>query len=92
MSVTLRNYRLDFLDAHVYRGDNKVFQLFNYNHRSNYVTNNALVRCNRGEYIETKANITIFLDGSASSPQSLFTVMSVHQEGNYTEYYTHVYY
>ena len=86
MSVTLRSFRLRYVDVHVYRGDTKVLDLYDYHHHFNYVTNNALVRCKRGEYIETKANLTSSSAGYLRAPQSIFTVMSVHQEGNYKEY------
>ena len=71
------------VDAHLYRGDTHIFSSHDRYHPYHYVTNNALVRCNRGNYIGTKAGGPSYLYGSGSYPESIFTVMSLHQEGNY---------
>ena len=78
------------VDAHLSRGDSELLASFHENNPYTYVTNNALVRCNTGEYIENRAGGKSYVYGSGSYPESIFTVMSVHQEGNYT-HITHIY-
>ena len=78
----LESYRVN---AILYRGDR---QVINFSHDLynlfNYVTNNALIRCNAGEYIESRAHVTSYIYGSGSYPESIITVMSLHKKGNYT--------
>ena len=92
VSVTYWKYpsgKSDYrVSASVYRDSTTVLYLYDDWNHYNYVTNNALVRCDTGQYIESVSCVpdcySSYLYGSGSYPESIFTVMSVHQEGNYT--------
>ena len=87
VSVTCRKSPSYRVDAIVKRGNTYVLRSSDNYNSYTYVTNNVLVSCNKGEYIKTRAGSKSYVYASGSYPENIFTVMSVHREGNFTHIY-----